>query len=155
MIVTHEYPCRHFYKILRSSTQAKWHIGLIVSRWYKDDIIEGNVDIWQQAPISLCVESDQYQSNDEHITYKFDYIKQIRGAEVYNSTLQKINTTRQRYGRAQGLMRKALDIAIATDSYDELIGICHGFILDKQRSQESDTKMEEAEYDIKNPIIIT
>uniref|UniRef100_U9U4Y8 Uncharacterized protein n=1 Tax=Rhizophagus irregularis (strain DAOM 181602 / DAOM 197198 / MUCL 43194) TaxID=747089 RepID=U9U4Y8_RHIID len=35
-------------------------------------------------------------------------------------------------------MRKALDTAIATNSYDEFIGICHGFISDKQAILESD-----------------
>ncbi|CAB4406347.1 unnamed protein product [Rhizophagus irregularis] len=34
LLITHGYPCRHFYKILRCSTQAKWHIGLIASRWF-------------------------------------------------------------------------------------------------------------------------
>ena len=32
LLITHGYPCRHFYKILRCSSQAKWHIGLIASR---------------------------------------------------------------------------------------------------------------------------
>ncbi|RIB27080.1 hypothetical protein C2G38_2260888 [Gigaspora rosea] len=53
-------------------------------------------------------------------------------------------------------MQKALDIAIATSSYDELMGICHRFILDKQESQEeSDTIKDDddIEYNIKNPVI--
>jgi hypothetical protein len=29
LIITHGYPCRHFYKILRTSSKAKWHIGLV------------------------------------------------------------------------------------------------------------------------------
>ncbi|CAB5327135.1 unnamed protein product [Rhizophagus irregularis] len=39
LLITHGYPCRHFYKILRTSPNAKWHVGLISSRWYKDDKI--------------------------------------------------------------------------------------------------------------------
>ena len=50
-------------------------------------------------------------------------------------------------------MRKALDVALVTDSYDELIGMFHGFILDKQRNLESNTNPEDVEYNIKNPII--
>ena len=49
-------------------------------------------------------------------------------------------------------MRKVLDMAISTNSYDEFIGICHGFILDKQAIQ---ARMEEGEFNIKNPIIST
>ena len=70
--------------------------------------------------------------------YKFDYIKHIRGAEFYNQNLQGVNSTRRKYGMANSLMRKALDLAISTDSYDEFIGICHSFILDTQRSVGSD-----------------
>ncbi|CAG8813207.1 5251_t:CDS:2 [Gigaspora margarita] len=111
-IITHGYPCRHFYKVLRCSTQARWHIGLIAARWYKDNFADGNNDI--------C------------------------------STLQEVNNTRQKYGRMQGLMRKALDLAIATNTYNELMGICYKFILDKQ---EPDAEMNDIEYDIMNPII--
>ncbi|EXX57460.1 hypothetical protein RirG_206960 [Rhizophagus irregularis DAOM 197198w] len=93
LLITHEYLCRHFYKILRCSTQAKWHIGFIASRWYKDDIIDGNNDIWQQSPITLCINSNQEQNNDQYSMYKFDYIKQIHGAEFYNQNLREINCT--------------------------------------------------------------
>ncbi|CAG8742734.1 8390_t:CDS:2, partial [Funneliformis caledonium] len=150
LLITHGYPCRHFYKILRSSTHAKWHIGLIASRWYKDDIIDRNINIWQQLPITLCVNSDQEQGNDQ---FKFDYMKQIRGGEFYNQNLREINSTRRKYGKAYGLMRKAIDIAIATNSYDEFIGICHGFITDKQENLESDLNMEGIEFNVKNPIV--
>ena len=74
--------------------------------------------------------------------YKFDYIKQIRGAEFYNQNLREINCTRRKYGKAYDLMRKALDTAIATNSYDEFIDICHGCISDKQAILESGQNME-------------
>ncbi|CAG8794319.1 13902_t:CDS:2, partial [Racocetra fulgida] len=45
----------------------------------------------------------------------------------------------------QGIMRKALDMAIATSSYDELMLF----------SIESDTMMNDLEYNIKNPVIST
>ncbi|CAG8829603.1 18319_t:CDS:2, partial [Gigaspora margarita] len=117
-------------------------------------ITHGN--IWQQSPITICVNSNQNQSpsNVEPLICKFDYLKQTRSTEVYNPILKDVNNKRQIYGRAQGIIRKALDIAIATSSYNELMGICHRFILDKQESQEdSDTTTDDddIEYDIKNP----
>ncbi|CAG8649995.1 11265_t:CDS:2 [Cetraspora pellucida] len=59
------------------------------------------------------------------------------------------------YGRAQDVMQKAIDIAIATSSYDELMGICHRFIMDKKEKQESDTMMDDIEYNIRNPHLQT
>ncbi|CAG8760168.1 19138_t:CDS:2, partial [Dentiscutata erythropus] len=135
------------------SAQAKWHIGLIAMRWYKDEFFRDSSDIWQQSFITLCKDSDHNQSDYERSIYKFDYIKQIRGAEVYGPVLREVNNTQQKYGRAHGIMRKALDLAISTNTYDELMGICHGFILDKQRNQESDEKMEDIENNIMNPVI--
>ncbi|GBC43770.2 protein FAR1-RELATED SEQUENCE 5-like [Rhizophagus irregularis DAOM 181602=DAOM 197198] len=111
--------------LVDGSHHSKWHIGLIASCWYKDDIIDGNNDIWQQSPITLCINSNQEQNNDQYSVYKFDYIKQIRGAEFYNQNLREINC------------------------------ICHGFISDKQAILESGQNMEEINFNIKNPIITT
>ena len=30
LLIIHRYPCRHFYKVLRTSLNAKWHIGLVL-----------------------------------------------------------------------------------------------------------------------------
>ncbi|CAG8743116.1 7626_t:CDS:2, partial [Racocetra fulgida] len=140
--------------VLRCSPQAKWHIGLIAARWYKDNFVD---DIWKQSPITICANSDETHvpCDVEYPICKFDHIKQVRKTEVYSQTLREVNNTRQKYGRAQGIMRKVLDIAIATDSYDELMGICHGFILDKQGNQEPDTITDEIECNIKNPVVST
>ena len=49
-------------------------------------------------------------------------------------------------------MWKAIDITIATNSYDEfiVIGICHGFITNKQENLKS---VERIEFNVKNPIV--
>ncbi|CAG8795785.1 35077_t:CDS:2 [Gigaspora margarita] len=106
--------------VLRCSNQAKWHIGLIAAHWYKDNFD----DIWQQCPITICTSSDQVYD---------------QGSVEYP----------QKYGRAQGIMRKALDIALTTNSYDEWMGICYGFILDKATTN----NIDDIEYDIQNPVI--
>ncbi|CAG8761921.1 9990_t:CDS:2, partial [Cetraspora pellucida] len=49
----------------------------------------GSNDIWQQSFITLCKDSDYNQSDYECSIYKFDYIKQIREAEVYGPALQE------------------------------------------------------------------
>ncbi|CAI2178104.1 16247_t:CDS:2 [Funneliformis geosporum] len=76
------------------------------------------------------------------------------GSKVYNPILQEINSTQQNYDRAQGLIQKSINIAIAVNSYDKFIGICHGFILDKQRNQKLKIEIEDV-ANIKNPIITT
>src|SRR5215475_314365 len=36
LLISFGIPCRHFYKVLRKSSQAKFHIKLINQRWYQD-----------------------------------------------------------------------------------------------------------------------
>ncbi|CAB5128559.1 unnamed protein product [Rhizophagus irregularis] len=98
---------------------------LIASCCYKDEIIDRNNNIWQQSPIILCINLNQEQNNDQYSVYKFDYIKQIHGAEFYNQNSREINC------------------------------ICHGFISDKQAILESGQNIEEINFNIKNPIITT
>ncbi|CAG8568299.1 9748_t:CDS:1, partial [Racocetra fulgida] len=66
--------------------------------------------------------------------------------------LKEVNNTRQKYGRVQGIIRKALDIAIATNSYNKWIGICHEFILDKE-NKGLDIMTDDIECNIKNLVI--
>ena len=78
-------------------------------------------------------------------------MKRIRNSNIYTLILQEINNNWQKYDYAHGIMQKVLDLALTTNSYDELIGICQSFILDKQQKQVA----ENVEFDIRNPIITT
>ncbi|CAB4488033.1 unnamed protein product [Rhizophagus irregularis] len=76
--------CCHFYKILRTSPNAKWHIS---TQWYKDDKLKNN-DLVQQAPISLCIES----SSDNAISIN-SYDELIIGLfQGFLSSKQSIDT---------------------------------------------------------------
>ncbi|CAG8849813.1 15609_t:CDS:2, partial [Gigaspora margarita] len=66
------------------SAQTKWYIRLIATHWYKNEFFKDTNNIWQDSSITLYIDSGHNQSNYECLTYKFDYIKQIRGAEVYS-----------------------------------------------------------------------
>ncbi|CAG8625384.1 6967_t:CDS:2 [Cetraspora pellucida] len=75
--------------------------GVIKSQYiilYKNDLIEHNNNIWQQPSVTLCIDSNQ---NINNYISDFGYIK-----EAYNSDV--------------------LDLAIVTNSYNELIDICQG-----------------------------
>jgi hypothetical protein len=38
MFKSHGYPCRHFYRVMTLTPIARFHIGLINRRWYKDPL---------------------------------------------------------------------------------------------------------------------
>ena len=104
---------------------------LISSRWYKDEKITSNIII--QDPISLCSNtSDNAIISDAN--FNLGHITKIRGSELYTSNLQELNNNRIKYGRAHGMMKKAIDLALATNSYEELIGICQDFLTSKKEN---------------------
>ena len=85
-----------------------------------------------------------------------EHIKKIRGAELYTSSLQELNNNRIKYGRAHGMMKKAIDLALATNSYEELIGICQGFLVDKQEILDNINQVKDVSNNgdvVNNPII--
>ncbi|GBC50749.2 hypothetical protein GLOIN_2v1474313 [Rhizophagus irregularis DAOM 181602=DAOM 197198] len=153
LLITHGYPCRHFYKILRTSPNAKWHVGLISSRWYKDDKIASN-SITQQAPISICSSEDNATNNITN--FNLGHITKIRGSELYTPILQELNNNRIKYGRAHGMLKKAINLALATNSYEELIGMCQDFLVRKQDTLDQNRvkeTLDNEELDVVNSII--
>ncbi|RHZ72492.1 hypothetical protein Glove_242g174 [Diversispora epigaea] len=147
LLITHGYPCRHFYKILRLSPNVKWHIRLISSRWYKDEKIIFDTNdiniINQHSPISLCNIRDSEIINHEN-NFSLEYIKKVRGSEVFTPKLQKLNNNRVKYKHAYGMMRKVIDLALATNSYEELIGMCQDFLNNKQEILASQNLVKES-----------
>ncbi|CAB4396762.1 unnamed protein product [Rhizophagus irregularis] len=153
LLITHRYPCRHFYKILRTSPNAKWHVGLISSRWYKDDKIASN-SIIQQAPISICSSEDNATNNTTN--FNLGHITKIRGSELYTPILQELNNNRIKYGCAHDMLKKAINLALATNSYEELIGMCQDFLVRKQDTLDQNRvkeTLDNEELDVVNPII--
>ena len=63
--------------------------------------------------------------------FNLGHITKIRGNELYTPDLQELNNNRIKYGRAHGMMKKAINLALATNSYDELIGMCQDFLASK------------------------
>ncbi|UZO14690.1 uncharacterized protein OCT59_006140 [Rhizophagus irregularis] len=129
LLITHEYPCRHFYKILRTSPNAKWHVG-------------------------ICSSEDNATNNTTN--FNLGHITKIRGSELYTPILQELNNNRIKYGRVHGMLKKAINLALATNSYEELIGMCQDFLVRKQdtldQNQVKET-LDNEELDVVNPII--
>jgi len=111
----------------------------------------------QQAPISLC--SNTLGSEIINNTGIFDlgHITKIRGDELYTPDLQKLNNNRIKYGRAHGMMKKVINLALATNSYEELIGMCQDFLTSKQEIIKDQNQAKEVlnnkELDVTNPVI--
>lgn len=131
LLISFGVPCRHFYKVLRKSSQAKFHISLINPRWYQDSKLNITDDELASLDI-LSIVKDNYSEATVHRGINFDYIHQVRGGHVYTEKLQSIVSTKAKYGRSFGIARKALDLAQKLNCYNELNGMLQLFIDEKQ-----------------------
>jgi hypothetical protein len=110
---------------------------LISSHWYKDDKITLNF-ITQQAPISICLLEDNATNNTTN--FNLGHITKIRCSELYTSILQELNNNRIKYGCVHGMLKKAINLAFITNSYEELIGMCQDFLVRKQDTLDQNRK---------------
>jgi hypothetical protein len=132
LLISFGIPCRHFYKILRKSPQAKFHISLINRRWYQD--LKLNINDEDLALLDvLSIVKDDNSEITVHKEINFNYIHQIRGEKVYTEKLQNIVSAKAKYGRSLGFARKALDLAQKLNCHNELNGMLQTFIDEKQQ----------------------
>ncbi|GES77558.1 hypothetical protein GLOIN_2v1474313 [Rhizophagus clarus] len=118
-------------KILFSDILATIMKFEIVKIWRIDNKITSNVII-QQAPISLCSNTSDNEIISDTNNFNLGHITKIKGAELYTLNLQELNNNHIKYGRAHGMMKKAIDLILSTNSYEEFIGICQDFLVSKQ-----------------------
>ncbi|GES91442.1 protein FAR1-related sequence 5-like [Rhizophagus clarus] len=96
-IISRGLVCRHFFRILRASNNAKFNMALIASRWYKDDI-SNNIEISNNS--STC---------------NFSYIQQIQNTIRPQPNSKEHLSKRKRYGKIYGLARHVIQLAVDND----------------------------------------
>ncbi|CAG8714822.1 13320_t:CDS:1, partial [Dentiscutata heterogama] len=116
-----------------------------------DNKIDNDQDfLMQHNPISLCIESSKDYAVTNY-TFNLEHVKQLQGGELYTPVLRNINNTRSKYGYAYRLIKKIINVAINSNSYDELIGLCQQFFTNKQLALNEDDQSEN--IPIANPIV--
>ncbi|PKB96841.1 hypothetical protein RhiirA5_385066 [Rhizophagus irregularis] len=123
---------RHFYRVLRKSLQAKFHISLIISTGIKDSKL--NIDDKDIALLDvISIVKDHSSSAVVCEEINFNYIHHVRGEQVYIEKLQGIILAKLKYGKAFGFAKKALDLTQKLDCYNELNGLLQTYIDEKQQ----------------------
>ncbi|CAB4495765.1 unnamed protein product [Rhizophagus irregularis] len=135
-------PCRHFFKVIRKSSNCKFHITLINQRWYNDAKFE---NFNEESEVITLVKDDDFNTNMTRIeSFSFSQLQQIRGEQVFTSKLQNIVSSKAKYGKALGLAKKLLDIAQKLDCFNEVYGMFQSFIDEKQIEL-----LEKVQYNVK------
>ncbi|KAF0400962.1 protein far1-related sequence 11-like [Gigaspora margarita] len=104
-----------------SSKVAKFHIGLILQRWYLDVLVEDALVLLELAIVaSLNNQLDVSECNSE---VDFSHLENIRGKYVFSKSVRHEMIHRSQWGEGFGMMKKMLNLAIMTNQTEELYKI--------------------------------
>ena len=135
LLISYGIPCRHFFKVIQKSPNCRFHITLINQRWYNEEKFGSFNQENQEANLQKII--ILVKSTDSNITtnmnsFSFNYLNQAHGEQVFTSKLQKIVSSKAKYGKALGLAKKVLDVAQKLDCFNEVYGMFQAFIDEKQ-----------------------
>jgi hypothetical protein len=104
-----------------ASPTAKFHIGLVPQRWYTDSSV---MEVNFHSEPTISVFPGQESSTVEPIAETtFSHLENIRDNYVFTEEVRKEISQKQQYGRGFGIMKKTLNLAIATGRTEELYEI--------------------------------
>ena len=105
--------CRHFFRIATYSQSATYHITLISSRWYLEPNINPEI-LLQQMSAFFTINSEENPTANG----TFKHLFSIRPIPCNSCLTAKPNKII--YAELSGLSKKAIDLAIKADVYQEL-----------------------------------
>ena len=150
--------CRHFFALMLSSSNAKFHIALVSQRWYTDALImKGNSMQSSEPVISSTISNDEFGTFEYVMETDFSYLENIRGCYVFTKEVREEMTQKQQWGKGFGIMKKVLNLAIATGRVEELYEI-HEKLSKDLESEMAQTVQEndviEFAHTISNPLSV-
>ena len=129
------FPCRHFYRITTLTPVARFHIGLINRRWYKDSLQELNI-----SNNDFVVVSNLKSNNDRVLPLRFlstDAIDAIRteSSGLGDIEVSKVILKKRKFGELLGLGRKVIVDVIKDGDKETYSEVLDFFQFIQQRRQ--------------------
>ena len=157
MIKSHGYPCRHFYRIMTLTPTARFHIGLVNNRWYKDALQRMDISNNEFVVISLNASTPKGHSLPTKFLQLSTYYddNQIGELETSNNDeISKVISRKRKFGELFGLGRKVMSDVIEDgdeDTYREVLEFFQS--IQQKRSQKSgDVDGNISIMEIRNPV---
>lgn len=136
---SHGYPCRHFYRIMTLTPIARFHIGLVNRRWYKEVLQEN--DISNNEFIIVSPKALASASKTHILPAQFLYSEpNFNRAEEFTNCISnqspneisKAISKKRKFGELWGLGKKIMVEAIE-DSNEDIYHELLGFLMSIQR----------------------
>lgn len=141
--------CRHFWRVMLYSSVAKFHISIIPTRWYKDDILMKVNNLLEKSPILTAVEL----TTPHEVNFTLESLKHIQ--EPGHLENFQIVPQRNKFGIAFSTAKTAINIALETKSDNELVRLLKNFISSKKNRNDlgEDTAIENDENNDSSEIL--
>jgi len=129
------YPCRHFYRVMTLTPVARFHIGLINRRWYKESLQEKNISSDEFVTISNLISKEnhilplQFPSTDVIDAF------QTESPRLGDFEVSKAISKKRKFGELFGLGRKVITDAIEDDDEETYNEVLEFFQSIQQRRQ--------------------
>lgn len=125
--------CRHFFSVMLSSDKAMFHIGLIPSRWYNNEI---TYDFQQEVAITVASKKHSSDGNEnvyEHqIETDYTILNEIRHTQTFSETVKQNLSRQAKYNQGFGYAKRAIDLAFEIGCENELNTLLRNWIKEKE-----------------------
>jgi hypothetical protein len=161
MFKTHGYPCRHFYRIMTLTPTARFHIGLVNQRWYKD-ALQG-IDIFNNEFVVISLNTSTSKNHTLPTQFLRSPSNQIGEFEITNNRyeISKVISKKRKFGELFGLGKKLMVDIIDDDDEDTYSEVLEFFqSIQQKRSQRiiggnnsGECKSNNGIMEIRNPVV--
>jgi hypothetical protein len=152
--------CRHFFAVMLSTESACFHLGLVAKRWFKESDCSNLADVLNSMSAVYITSNSDIPQECNSENNSFDQIVKLRGNYMFAEPFREIVNKRYRYvsyflfcyeiiiikviqlwfflllctryGVSQGLTKQAMDLAIETNTDEELNRILRQWIAQKK-----------------------
>jgi hypothetical protein len=138
---------------MRYTSNAQFTMALINRRWFNDDkVFDSTIDTSITRSISI-VQEESYIDNP--LTPKCQILSILRGKVIDTEPVKKLSKQKQQFIEGHECVTKALNLAIKTDSVDELVGLCNRFMSSHihLNTQQTNGTYQNDPNHIPNPIV--
>ena len=132
---THGYPCRHFYCVMTLTATARFHIGLVNQRWYKDTLQGTDISNKEFVVIStMNISALKKQSLPTQFLDLNGSAIQV-GVSTTNTEITKSISKKRKFGELWGLGRKVMVDVIENNNEDTYRELCEVFLSIQKKLQ--------------------
>jgi hypothetical protein len=154
---TYGYPCRHFYRVMTFTPTARFHIGLINRRWYKDELQEIDISNNKFTAISNIPASKEHSLPTQFLQQSSSDANQIENFDKTYEEVSNVISKKRKFGELFGFGKKIIADVIEDndeETYQEVLEFFQS--IQQKRSQRiinSSGDCNNSIMEIQNPVV--